>query len=106
MKHAFVLAATLFLVGCANNICEFGKGNSGEGFHCYLRQIDAAKVGMSQNDVEKTIGHPNERRYGISYMGKTYDEAWVYSNALPPTILYFSNGILKVKDYQQNDGQL
>ncbi|MFA5038257.1 MAG: hypothetical protein WC732_01105 [Candidatus Omnitrophota bacterium] len=85
--------------GCAN-VCEFGRSSDSEkNVRCY-GLMDAAKPGMTQKEVEKKIGFPDQRRFGISYMGKHYDEAWIYTTAAPKTILYFTNGILQEKDYQ------
>lgn len=104
MKAALLmLGFALAVLGCAN-ICEFGSAGTGKNVRCY-GLMDSAEKGMTQKEVEKKIGLPDRRIFGISYMGKKYDEAWVYSN-MPTanTVLYFQNGILKEKDYEQYKG--
>jgi hypothetical protein len=97
MKNTFWAAAILFLLcGCAQT-CEFGRGGDKSGFKCY-GSFDQAKLGMTQKEVEQKIGVPQKRKFGISYRGKPYDEAWVYESS-PPTVLYFNNGILERKEY-------
>lgn len=99
MKKFIILCVLSFVFsGCAQ-VCEFGKAGDSSGFKCY-KLLARAEVGMSAKEVEKSIGTPQKRQIGISYRGKAYDEAWVY-NTDPPTVLYFKNGVLEHKEYQQ-----
>jgi len=93
-----MLGVMLMSAGCAN-ICEFGRSSDENSkMKCY-GLMEQTKVGMTQAEVQQKAGYPDKRRYDISYMGKMYDEAWVYSLTSPPTILYFKNGVLQKKDY-------
>jgi len=99
MNKLVILCLLSFaLCGCAK-ICEFGKAGDSSGLKCY-KFLAQAEIGMSAKEVEENIGLPQKRQLGISYRGKAYDEAWVY-NTNPPTVLYFKNGIMEHKEYQQ-----
>ncbi|QAT16411.1 expressed secreted protein of unknown function [Candidatus Velamenicoccus archaeovorus] len=99
MRSILMMLGVMFMsAGCAN-ICEFGRSSDEtKRVNCY-GLMEQAKVGMMQAEVQKKIGYPDIRRYDISYMGKMYDEAWIYKLNSPPTILYFKNGVLQKKDY-------
>jgi len=86
------------LCGCAQ-MCEFGQDGAAPGLKCY-RVFSKAEIGMTSKEVEQRIGSPQTRRIDVSYRGQTYDEVWVYETT-PHTILYFKNGVLKHKEYEQ-----
>lgn len=95
---AMLLGGWIMLAGCAN-VCEFGRSSDENSkMKCY-GLMEQAEIGMTQAEVQKEVGYPDKRRFDISYMGKNYDEAWVYALSSPPTILYFNNGVLQKKDY-------
>ena len=94
------LALLLALCGCAK-ICEFGQDEGSSGLKCFS-VISRIELGMSAKEVEAKIGAPQNKKFDVPYRGKTYDEVWVYNTATP-TILYFKNGTLKHKEYQQQE---
>jgi hypothetical protein len=98
-----VLGVWMALSGCANT-CEFGQSgnNTVGGMKCY-GLLDEAEIGMTMAQVQKEIGNPDTRRFDMSYMGKSYDEAWIYALSSPPTVLYFKNGVLQKKDYDYSN---
>ncbi|HAJ56677.1 MAG TPA: hypothetical protein DCL35_02780 [Candidatus Omnitrophica bacterium] len=93
-----VLFFIFVLCGCAH-ICEFGESDTSSGLKCH-RVVAKAEIGMTRAEAEKKLGSPQRRQIDVSYRGKTYDEVWVYET-VPPTVLYFKNGILEEKEYQQ-----
>ena len=95
---AMALALVFMLCGCAQ-ICEFGKAGDSSGLKCY-GFFSQSKVGQTQKEVKERIGSPQRKNMDVEYRGKKYDEVWIYDTA-PPTILYFKNGILEHKEYQQ-----
>jgi len=95
--YGFLLVC-LVSAGCAQ-LCEFGKGDNSSGLKCY-RVFNKAEVGMTAKEVQDRIGTPQSRSIDVSYNGKTYDEVWIYGTT-PPTVLYFKNGIVAHKEYQQ-----
>jgi hypothetical protein len=80
-------------------MCEFGKTDKDSGLECH-RVFAKAEIGMTQTEVEKKLGSPQKRQIDVPYRDKTYDEVWVYET-MPPTVLYFKNGVLAEKEYQQ-----
>ena len=99
MRKLIAMGFLIFVfLGCAK-ICKFGTTGDSSGINCFAL-LAQAKVGMSQKEVVETIGTPQNKRIDIPYRGKTYDEAWIY-NTDPATVLYFKNGVLEHKDYQQ-----
>lgn len=97
-RFSGLVVILLFFGGCAQ-MCEFGQADSASGLKCY-RVFSKAEVGMTLKEVEARIGAPQTRQIDVSYQGKTYDEVWVYSTT-PSTVLYFKNGTLAHKEYQQ-----
>lgn len=95
LSSVFLLA---MLCGCAQ-MCEFGQGSDSSGLKCQ-RMYAKAEVGMTKKEVEERLGTPQTRNVDVTYRGKTYDEVWVYHTS-PPTVLYFKNGVLEQKEYQQ-----
>ena len=97
MKRCVVLFLLLGLcctAGCAiQNQKIQGPGLLGQ------RMFVKARPGMTQAEVEEAIGLPQRRSINVSYKGKAYDEVWLYGT-MPPTVLYFKNGVLEEKDYQ------
>ncbi len=99
IRFLLVLAFGVFSVcGCAQ-MCEFGKVGDAPGLECH-RVFAKADIGMMKEEVEKSLGAPQKRQVDVSYRGNTYEEVWVYKTE-PPTVLYFKNGILAEKEYQQ-----
>ena len=99
MKRALLMAACLVMFcGCAK-ICQFGKGDNSSGVNCF-GFFAQAEIGMSQKEVRGLIGSPQKKNIDVEYRGKRYDEVWVY-DTMPPTVLYFKNGVLEHKEYQQ-----
>ena len=97
-KFLLVALAPLLLWGCAE-VCTFGHSDGSGGIQC--RRVDAkVEAGMTAKEVEAKVGAPTRRNIDVSYRGKTYDEAWIYETS-PNMILYFKNGVLDAKDYQQ-----
>jgi hypothetical protein len=90
--------AALWVCGCAK-ICEFGEGSSGSGLKC-LQVTSRVSAGMTSAEVEDRIGPPQSKKFDMPYRGKTYEEVWVYETSTP-TVLYFNNGVLEHKEYEQ-----
>jgi len=97
-KFVILCLLSFVFLGCAK-ICQFGKEGASSGIKCFKLSAKA-EVGMTAKEVEKSIGTPQKRQIGVSYRDKVYDEVWVYNTA-PPTVLYFKNGVLEHKEYQQ-----
>ena len=97
-RMCVIVCLMLALCGCAQ-LCEFGSASDSSGMKCY-RVFSKAEVGMTQKQVQEHIGSPQKRQVEVSYRGKVYDEVWIYDTT-PPTVLYFKNGVLEHKEYQQ-----
>ena len=97
-KVAAILVFLFLFYGCAE-ICQFGKTDGTRSMKC-IGFLDQAKPGMTQKEIEKTIGLPQRREFDMTLRGVKYDEVWVY-NTSPPTVLYFKGSTLARKEYQQ-----
>ena len=98
MRFFLLVLAGSVLAGCAQ-FCEFGKTSDSEGLKC-IRVFSQAEIGMTQKQVTRHIGTPQQRRFDVRYQDKIYEEVWVYLT-VPPTVLYFKGGVLEHKEYQQ-----
>jgi hypothetical protein len=99
MNTLLVSLVCLMLCGGCAETCMFGRSDGSSGISC--RRTDTkVDVGMTAKEVEAKVGPPNRRNVDVSYRGKTYDEVWIYETS-PDMLLYFKNGILEAKDYQQ-----
>lgn len=98
MKIFILLFAVLLMAGCGK-MCEFGKGAESSGIKCagFFAQADE---GMTMKQIEERLGVPQKKSLDVESFGKKYEEVWVYETQ-PPTVLYFKNGILEKKEYQQ-----
>jgi hypothetical protein len=65
-----------------------------------LKFISDVEVGMTEKEVRERVGVPQNRRLGVAFRGKTYDEVWIYDTSVP-TVMYFKNGVLEHKEYEQ-----
>lgn len=98
-RYLFSLFLCLLFYGCAWNY-EFGRSSDPSAGTKYIGTFERAKPGMTKKEVEQQFGVPRTRNYDVQYMGKGYDEMWVYDTQ-PPTVLYFKGSVLVYKEYQQ-----
>lgn len=94
----FLLTVVILSVfcGCAE-MCLFGRSDTASGVKCH-GFFNQAKIGMTQKEVKDSIGTPQQKNIDVTLRGKKYDETWIY-DTMPPTVLYFNNGVLQQKEY-------